>query len=351
MNALWKIILLPVMIWLAVGCNRSYNLFNGTYRYEPYSGVIEQLIAEPVGIDVLGFKVLWIEDSLLFVSTPQGPGKLVSVHSLNDYRPIYEGLLLRGNGPNEYFNMEFISSYTDSLGIKMWFSVDYLRKLLCVDITRSIADKKLTIIKEVDLSQLEDSFALHYVFMQSDSSFVLMRGFTNYQISVYNSVSQKERFIGWLYAQNVENQNITDLSAGSIYDPDKSVLVSGMSFFNQINFYYLEHPEHSFSISSAKKATHYNLVRQIGEMAERPWYYGSRCRADDMIVFTYLGGKKGYEMDSLDDNYLHIVDRNGKFQRMIQIDRPFAGEAFDKRTGYLYGVDAETWDIIKYKIR
>jgi len=352
MNAFGKIILLSVILWWAAGCNRSYNVFNGTFRHESYSDTIDLLTAQPVDIDVLGFKVLWIEDALLFVAMYQDPEKLLSIYSLDDYRLIYDGLILKGNGPSEHINIEFVSSYTDSSGVKIWLTVDYLRKLLCIDATRSIIDKKIVIIKEYDLSSLEDFFALHYVFVQSDSSFVLMRGYNNYQISTYNPVSQQERLIGWMYKKDIERHNITDIGAGSIYESENSILISGMSFFNQINFYFLKQPENSFSISTVKEATHYNQVLKVEEVGKRPRYYGAACcRANELFVFSYLGGKNIVESNSPEDNYLHIIDINGKLHRIDKLNKSFAAQAFDIRTGYLYGIDAETWDIIKYKIR
>jgi len=339
------------ILLLVGGCCHPYNFFNGTFCYEPFTGIVEQLKVEPVNIDVLGFKILWIEDTVLLVSTPRDHEKLVSVYSLHDYRPLFEGLILKGRGPNEHLQASFVSSFTDSAGIKIWFSVDYRQQLICIDLTRSIIDKKSVIIKEIDLSQIEDSFSLYRMSVQCDTSIILEKVFNNVIISTYNPISNKESQIGWLYSEEIEKRNITVIaSTGFFYDNTRSMLVSGMIFFNQINFFNIGHPEQSFSISTAKEATHYNIVKQV-EVGERPQYYIGPCQADDMLIFGYQNGKTSYEYTSPENNYLYIVNWEGKIERVILLDRPFTGDAFDKYTGYFYGTDNETQEILKYKIR
>ena len=352
MRALQNFALCLVLPLAFTGCNgKPYNFFNGAYRYNPNNIDVEKLIGEPVDIDILGFKFLWIEDTLLLVSSLQDPQKLISVYHVRDLRPLYKGLILRGRGPNEFLEASFVSSYTDLNGIKIWLSVNDKQKLLCVDLTRSIIDKKLIIIKEIDLSQLDDSFALLEIFSQNDTSIVLGRIYNNMQISMYNPISHKETPVGWLYSEEIGSRHdLPDLSAGFYYDAQKSILVSGMAFFDQVNFYHLIHADSSFSVSTAKKATQYHLVRQVEER-ERPLYYTGPAPADDMLIFGYHNGKNRYEYESPDNNFLHIFNWNGKLKRVILLDRPFYGEAFDKHSGYLYGIDSETQDILKYKIR
>jgi len=350
MHTFGKIILLSVILWLAAGCNQSYNFFNGPFRHESFTGTVEELSFEPVDIDNLGIKELWIEDTLLFVAMYQNPEKLLSVYSLTDYRLVYDGLVLLGRGPNECLDINFVSSYTDSSGVKLWLTANVQSKMLCIDVTRSLSDEKLVVIKEIDLSLIEDSFSLFKVLVQSDTSFVLIKWYNNTQVSTYNPLTNKETLVGWLYTTDVDRRNITDLSAGFLLEPNKSIVASGMLFFDQINFYHFNDPQKSFSVSTAKEATHYNLVQPV-EAAQRPRYYRMLCSVDEVIAINYLNKRNMYEEVSVENNYVHIVDWNGKFLRVLHLDRSFVGEAFDKRTGYLYGVDLETWDIIKYKIR
>ena len=351
MNISVKITLLPFFLLLAVGCNQSYNFFNGKYLYSPYNGIVDHLNGEVVDIDILGFKILWIEDSVLLVSTRQDPQKLVSAYSLHDYHPLYEGLILKGRGPNEFLNVSFVSSFTDSVGIKIWLSVDYGQKLLCIDLTCSIKNQNLVIIKEIDLSQLEDLFALFRISVQCDTSIILERIYSNVHITNYNPVSKKETSIGWLYSEEIDRSNVTDIaSTGFFFDAEKSFLISGMLFFNQINFFDLRYPEQSFSTSTAKKSTHYYLINQV-EVGVRPQYYYGPIDGHNMLIFGYLNGKNQYGYESTENNFLHIVDWNGKTRHVFLLDRPFTGDAFDKRTGYLYGTDNETQDILKYKLQ
>ena len=350
MHTFGKIILLSATLWWAAGCNRSYNFFNGSFRHESFNGPVEELSFEPVDIDNLGIKDLWIEDTLLFVAFPRNSEKLLSVYSLTDYRLVYDGLVLLGRGPHECLDINFVSSNTDLSGVKLWLTANGRSKMICIDVTRSISDEKLVIIKEIDLSLIEDSFSLFKVLVQSDTSFVLIKWYTNVQVSMYNPITNKETFVGWLYTTDIDRRNITDFSGDYFFEPNKSILVGGMLFFDQINFYHLNDPQKSFSVSTAKEATHYNLVQPV-EAAQRPRYYGGPFGVDGMIVVNYLNGRNMYEEVSVDNNYVHIVDWSGKFLRILHLDRPFFGEAFDKRTGHLYGVDLETWEIIKYKIR
>jgi len=334
------------------GCNRqTYNIFNGEFRHVSYANNIELLTGEAIDIDAIGIWRTWIADTILLVHPPRNEEAFVSIYSLNSHKLLYHNLLLTGRGPNEYLEADMCHLYTDSFGIKAWISVNYREKLICVNITASIIQQQLVVEREIVL-ELEDKFAIHSAFFDADTSIVLQSIFNNDHISIYNPVSGKTRFVGWLYSQNYHNYiDVSDLSVLYVYNRQKSILAGGMAYFNQINFFPIKEGT-SFSVSTTRKPIRYDNIKDIPSNL-RLNYYGSVCYNEDMLIFTSKGngsGKKSSESLTAENNFLHIVNWDGELLKIYEIDCCLVGHSFDKRTGYLYGINVETDRILRYKI-
>jgi hypothetical protein len=333
---------------MIIGCNRQpYNIFNGEFRHVAYTGKVKSLTGEVVDIDAVGGRLTWIADTLFLVYKPYDEEGFVSVFNLNSYKLLSKNLIIKGRGPNEYLDAWLVHVETDGTRVKAWFSVNYRDRLICIDVTASIGQQKLVVEREIELN-IEDKFAIFRAFFDTDTSIVLQSLFNNDQISLYNPVSSEKRILGWLYLQEYDRQNINDLGAGYVYNARKSVLVGGMVFFDQINYYPLRDGK-PFSVSSTRKAIKYDDVKKM-LVNDRPIYYGIGCYDEDMLIWTYSSGKNRYEQFSLDQNFLHIFNWEGELQKIYELDRCLVGHSYDKKTGYLYGVDIETDKILKYKL-
>ena len=337
-----------LIFFLLAGCKpSSYNIFNGEYRYKKYANSVELLSGELVQIDTIGIWETWIEDSLLFMSDYTSEEAFYSIYSLHSNQLLYDHLFLFGRGPNEYHEARLFHLYSDEKGVKAWFSVNYRTKMICVDITTSILTQHLVVEREVELN-VEDKFALFCVFYDSDTSFVMRSTFNNDHISIYNSISQKTQSIGWLYSQEYPRYEPSDLGCGYVYNASKSMLAGGMGFFDQINFYPLKE-EKPFSVSISPKAIRYDDVK-AKPMNDRSRYYGYVCYTDDILIFTYSAGKERYTERSPEKNYLHIVSWEGELLKIYELDCYLIWPSYDKRTGYLYGIEMETDRVLRYPL-
>ena len=206
-------------------CNeRPYNIFNGEFRHVEYTGAMESLIGETVDINDIGVFFTWIADSLLFVKhDARVSDAFFSVYSLNSFQPLFKNFILKGNCPNEFFHTEMVRLFADSTGIKAWIEVNYRSKLICVDVTASILKQRIMIEKEIELD-IEDKSAALRVFYDTDTSIIVQSLFNNDQMSAYNPISRKTRFIGWLYSEEYDNQNSVDLYTNYVYNVQKAVL-------------------------------------------------------------------------------------------------------------------------------
>lgn len=333
---------------MCVGCDKpSYNIFCGEFRHIEYIGNVEAIKAEEVDIDAFGVRLTWITDSLFFAIDPRNEEAFVSVYSLSSNKILYKNLILKGRGPNEYLDAWLIYAYTDNTGTKAWFSVNYMEKLICVNVSESIVCQRFVVEKEVELD-VEDKFALFRVFIDSDTSVVLQRLYNNDLISIYNPTSKTTRSIGWLYSQDYNKQDVSDLGADYVYNASKSILVGAMVFFDQINFYPIIEGK-PFSISTARNALWYDDVKRV-QVNDRPTFYGIVSYDENMLMCTYSSGKNRHELFSKEQNFLHIISWEGELLKIYELDRYLVGHSYDSRTGYLYGIDMETDRILRYKI-
>ena len=346
-----KVHLIVVFLFTIAGCHRqSYNIFNGEFRYVEYSGKIEMLTGEEVDIDGLGIRRTWIADTLLLVWSPYNEESFASIYSLNSNKLLYNNLLLIGRGPNEYLYVEIAHLYTDSSGVKAWFSVNYREKLILVDISSTILQQRLVVEREIELN-VEERGAIHAAFFDRDTSIVLQKIFHNDHLSIYNPVSGESRFIGWLYSDEYPNYlDIEVFSVYYVYNMEKSVLAGGMVYFNQINFYPLKIGV-PYSISTVRRAIRYDNIKSM-PTSDRLNYYGPISYDEDVIILTSYGsGKKDDEhCNAVENIFLHVVTWEGALLKIFKLDCCFVGHSFDSRTGYLYGVDIETDRILRYKI-
>ena len=348
MKRLLRFGLIIILISAIVSCEYPYNIFNGEFRYVEYTGNIEALTGEAVDIDDVGILFTWIADSLLLTKNPYDEKGFISVYSLESHQRLLDYLVLNGRGPNEYYAVEMVRLFTDSTGVKAWLEVNYREKLICVDVTASIIIQKLVVEQEVEIT-LEDQYAVFRAFFDSDTSVVLQSFFNNDQISMYNPVTGQVRYVGWLYSEDYNRQDVADLSTNYVYNAKKSVIVGGMCSFNQINFYPLKNGA-PFSISTARKAIRYNDFKSIIPDKKRPRYYGSVYFDEDRLILGYDDKKNDYELYSVENNFLHVVSWEGELLHIFQLDRHIDGHSYDKRTGYLYGVDWEDTQIYRFKI-
>ena len=340
--------LFALFLLAMISCSRPpYNIFNGEFRHVSYTDKVELLTGELVPIDTIWIWETHIIDSLFFINDYTSERAFYSIYSLNSLTLLYDHLILCGRGPNEYNEASFFHAYTDKNGIKAWFSVNDRRKLICVDITASILQQRLVAEREVELN-VEDRFAVISVLFDTDTSFILRSLYNNDLISVYNPLSGKTRPMGWLYSQEYDSRNISDLGCGYVYNASKSILAGGMGFFDQINFYPLKDGK-PFSISISPQAIRYDDVKRM-QMDNRPRYYGYTCYTEDIIIMTYAAGKDRYEERSPEQNYLHIVNWDGDLLKIFKLDCYLVFPSYDKRTGYLYGFDIETDRMLRYKI-
>jgi hypothetical protein len=337
-----------LILTLLTGCQRpSYNIFNGEFRHVTYTDKVELLTGEQVQIDTIGIWETWIEDSLLFVNDYTSEKAFYSIYSLNSNELLYDHLIMRGRGPNEYIEARLFHIYSNEMGVKAWFSVNHRERLLCIDITASILKQQLVVEREVNLN-MEDKFALFSVHFDSDTSFVMRSLFNNDQILIYNTVSQNTHSLEWLYTQEYSRQDISDFGCGYVYNASRSILAGGMGFFDQINFFPLKERK-PFSISTSPKAIRYDEVK-IKHMNDRSRYYGYVCYTEDVIIVTYTAGKDRYKERSPEQNFLHIVSWEGELLKIFETDCYLASISYDKRTSYLYGIDIETDRILRYKL-
>lgn len=332
-------------------CQKPYNIFNGEYRYIEYKEDVESLTGEIVDIDDIEIRRTWIADTLLFAQlasewSPVEPDGWLSVYNLNNNQKLLKHLVLRGRGPNEYSSAETIRFFSDSTGVKAWLLVNSREKIILVNVSASIQKQRLVVEKEIEFN-LEDKYASLMVFYDSDTSFVVRSLFNNDQISIYNTVTERTHFECWLYSEEYDYHSRNDMAAIYQYHPHKKILAGGMAFFDQINFYSLN-GMNSFSISNNPKVMRYKNIKSI-PIEERHDYLSNGCAGNEYLFFGYRPYNEKKD-DNIAGVYLRIVSWEGALIKIIRLDRTISGTSFDDRTGYLYGVDWNTDEILRYTI-
>ena len=343
------LLLLIGFLW---SCESNHNFFKGEYRYQPYNGEIVSVTGVPTDFDAMGATFLWIEDSILVAHFYYDSEVLLSAYNLRTEKLLCKNLMLKGNGPNEYSEVNFVSSCTDAMGSKLWVKVDINEKLLCIDLTESIRKGSIAVIQEIDLHQFEDHNSLLKSFILSDSSLVMLNVHDNTEISVGNLHTGQKVFYDWVFSEDVLHRGEwIFLSSGYSYNAQKEIFAGGMAFFDQVNFFTLSPERGRFSVSTRPKPLRFrSLLGRYSDPNEMPNYYLGGCSSDTYLIYKYSGGTNRYERAEADiPECLHVFNWEGDLLKIIALDRALSDFAFDSRNHTLYGIDAEG-EIVKYAL-
>jgi hypothetical protein len=343
----FAVFLFVTLLW---SCGPRYNFFNGEFRYQPYTGEVVYVTGEPTGFDILGATGLWIEDSILVAQFLSGSEVLLSAYSLHTQQLLCKNLMLKGNGPNEYLWTDFLSSYTDPTGSKLWVSAD--RKMVCIDLAESISKEKLVVFKDVDLRQFENNYSIIQSFAASDTSLVLLSIINNMEVLIGDLRTGQSVFYDWMFSEDISSQNrMTFLSSSLFYHTQKRILAGGMVFFNQVNFLSLPPDINKFSVSTESRPIRYQRLQEhYADFNEMSYYYTRGCCTDEYLICKYAGGKNRYEQEREGGHdFLHIFNWEGDLLKIIALDRRLLAIAFDSRSHTLYGIDAEN-EIVCYRL-
>ena len=278
-----------------------------------------------------------------------GSEALLSAYDLRTQGLLCKNLMLKGNGPNEYLWTDFLSSYSDSLGGKLWVSAD--RKMVCIDLVESIRKEKMVVFKEVDLRQFENNYPIIQSFASSDTSLVLLSIINNMEVLTGDLRTGQSVFYDWMFSEDIPSRDdMTFLSSGLFYNAQRKILAGGMVFFNQVNFFPISQEINKFSVSTKSRPVRYqHLQEYYADFNEIPYYYTRGCCTDEYLICKYSGGKNRYEQaeEGVHD-FLHIFNWDGDLLKIIALDRRLLAIAFDSHNNTLYGIDVED-EIVRYK--
>lgn len=329
-----KIIFYIISIFF-ISCTDT-NICKGKFVYLENPGKIEILSGTKLEMEAIGFNEVTIAgDYMLTFSSSNQPG-LLSVCDKNTGKLLAKDLIKNGRGPNEYSNIAFIKTETDTSGIKVWLTTNSVQSAICLNITQSLERGEPVIEAEIPLGPGGKAGILSS-FMEDRNHFLLF-GYSeeqkNMYVSRYDSMNEKTDTSGYLYTRPIE---FTDASATYIYNQKHKYLVLGQVFFNQIYFYSLRNEAGSFSVSPDKSPVSSNLIKDT-PYPDRKVCFTSSFATDDLLVF----------LDSR--NRVLFLDWKGNILKTAEPDHPATSIVFDEKTKTLYGINQAREEIYVYSV-
>ena len=295
-----------------------------------------------VDIGVTNDTILLLQDHIMDSDT----GTFYKAYSLNDYS--YLGaVLMKGRGANEVlgtiYNGDLISPKTKTAYCHIYDSA--LGKTFLLDLGKSLADEKTTLYKFTQLTG-----DIMYVYPYLDSLQYLSDIENNRICSHLIDTKGNKLKSVILYEDVPAMQNVSMLCCYNTINPEDGRIAMLMLSLPQVNILDFRTNE----IKSVAVDKTYRRWRDIvyvkgpESITTSIAYYRGAISTPEYIIGLYKCQLRSNPAEA--DVHLHVFDWDGDFLYDLTVEEPLDWITYDKRTGYLYGLDKSAAEIYRYDL-
>lgn len=295
-----------------------------------------------VDIGVTNDTVLLLQDYIM----DSDSGTFYKAYSLKDYSYLGDALM-KGRGANEalwpIYNGDFISPETGKAYCHI--EDDMLDNVFLLDLEKSLAEGRTVLHPYTQLSG-----DVMYVYPYLDTLQYLSDIENNRVYShIIDSKGNKLKSL-LLYEDVPAMQNVPMLCCNNTINPEDGRIAMLMLSLPQVNILDFRTDEVK-SVAVDRAYRHWrDIVYLEGpeSLTNSIAYYRGAISTSEYIIGLYKCELRGSQEEK--DVHLHVFDWDGDFLYDLTIREPLDWVTYDKRTGYLYGLDKSAAEIYRYDL-
>ena len=295
-----------------------------------------------VDIGVTNDTILLLQDHIMDSDT----GTFYKAYSLNDYSYVGE-MVMKGRGANEVlcptYNGDYISSETGKTYCHIEDSM--LGRVFLLDLGESLAEGRTVLHPFTQLSG-----DIMYVYPYLDSLQYLSDIENNRICSHLIDTEGNKLKSVILYEDVPAMQNVSMLCCYNTINPEDGRIAMLMLSLPQVNILDFRTNE----IKSVAVDKTYRRWRDIvyvkgpESITNSIAYYRGAISTPEYIIGLYKCQLRINPAEA--DVHLHVFDWDGDFLYDLTVEEPLDWITYDKRTGYLYGLDKSAAEIYRYDL-
>ena len=267
-------------------------------------------------------------------------------YSLTDYSYLGDALM-KGRGPDEalypIYNGDFISHKTGKVYCHIYDSM--LGQTFLLDIEGTLKEGRTRL---QPLSMLKGDVMYVYPYLDSLQYLSDIEGDRIYSHIIDKDGRKLKSII--LYEDVPARQNISRICCYNTINPEDGRVAMLMRSLPQLNILDFR----TSGISSAAVAKAYRkwrdivFVKNFGSAANSIVYYRGAISTAEYIIGLYDGQPNSDKTKT--DLHIHIFDWDCNFLYDLSVEEHLNWITYDKRTGYLYGLDKAAGEIYRYDL-
>lgn len=328
-----------LVILILQSCNTRFeNFFNGNFTQIESQNRIHEFEVMEFDFPMIGIDKFIIADTFIVTQNSSKSDFLISLYSLNNKEHIAD-IMGRGHGNNEYLGVNLFDDYFFENGeLKLWIAPDNEKKIMLVNMSKSVALKSLIIEKEYALNRKNIGKVISWDCKKANDSILYGVNLRKNGASFIKYDYSKDTITSEVELLGVKiNGDISLVSGATYVNNDETRFVNMMLYFNQLNFYDYERKKGD-SFSLADSPIDYITFDNIQK--SRHCYYSDIALVGNHIIIAYSSDAESDYCDNL-----HIYNWNGELINVLKIDADFLYIRADKKNNdiYLYGVEEKVY--------
>lgn len=288
--------------------------------------------------EIIGALRLHVGNGLIAIETPQDD-PMVKIFTIGG--DFYGAFCHKGQGPDDFYNVELSRPFTDEAGDTcIWVNDVSSKKLKRLNLSQSRRDGMTRVDSAVvtEFGAINAMIAgniLVYEVMDNNAYKLKYRNLTNPADTLHTEQM-------YVYPTEDFYAFYSSMSASS----DGRHIASGMGYFNQLNI--LSLLDMSRRAVSVGNLMAYADCYDSQKRSEKFVAYGNVCAADGEIYAIYYGIPANTDWPEC--TTIHVVDYDANLQRVLATRESLRDVSFDDATSTLYGLDRNE-QIYKYALK
>lgn len=273
-------------------------------------------------------------------------GKFYKAYSLPDFS--YKGdLLMKGRGTGEFifpYVVEDPVSVDTEAPMAYVFDIT-LSQSFGVDVAASLRDGK-TKVKRLPSLPYDVIYAYPYL---DSLQFVMNMEQDRLWCQIIDNNGERKNSM-CMFGSIPVSRSLPFLGSTTVFDRNEGRIAILMACLPQVN---IINAEMTGVFGIAVNKSYRNWKRILNAMDDKTMsdpvrYYKDAVSSDGYIIGLYKGFRDSEDRHS--EMHLHIFDWSGNFLYDVGICEHIGAITYDKRTGYLYGLDKSAAEIYRYDL-
>lgn len=340
MNSFIKYVVgIVVISSFMLGCSKSDVCFtDNVLCYDREDVEVVHLHGKPLLDHMIGVTDVSLVGNYLCLITPQLKTMLQVYNIQGDS---LASLCVKGNGPNDFINMQLRGQVQVSdTSCYLWVNDVSSAMLKRIDLTRSVNESTCVVDKKVKTYPMSTN-----AFYVNDSVVVQeVMMLANYEL--FTCVNGEPAKHEKIYSDDVKNPFSFYKSSMRLKE-SSSLLVSAMNSFNQVNFWNLR-TGNRISTRLGESVDMSTLLDE--ETGLEKWvYYVDVELADNQVYALFLNQSQEDAFEKGEKTEIHLFDFSGHLLRIFELDRYAHSFCIDRSASVLFALVGDS-QIYSYQL-